>query len=1131
MSQTNQTPTCSVTGRRFQSFLVSQFCEAIIDNIVKLGLSFLILEAAAGSKDTPLLFIANAAFLAPYLLFSPYAGYLADRFAKSTIIKVIKTSGIITCLVICLLFREKAIIPLVFMLFWTGLDSTMFSPAKYGLLPEILKPADLSRGNGHLEMWTFLAILAGTIISPQLFTLGENSAAITGYVVFVLGVIGGVTAWFVPRTAKPQSWAHFEINPFRKLFETFNKIRKERPLKLTFWAIVYFWFVGMVFQLNILLLAEQQLGLSKFATGALLSCFTIGIAIGSVFTGRVSEGKVELGLVPLGAIGLSVFFIFIGALPNYEITRFVGAFLLGFSGGMYIIPLNSFFQLHSPLAERGQYLACLNVFTFGGMFVGNGLLFVCQKLGLTPAQVFIVVGVLSIAATLRIVTEMPIWLARCVNWLLTHLVYRVRIVSEENIPHEGGGLIVCNHVTYTDPSILLASVDRPIRFMIYRPIYNQWYIKPAADIFGCIPLASEEDPKSIVRALNTARDAVNNGELVCIFAEGALTRHGHMLPFKKGLEKIMKGVDAPIIPVYIDQMWGSIFSFRDGKIIWKMPKQIPYPITLAFGKHLPGSSKAWEVRYAVQELSSGLFHFRRSASHMLHFEFVRTVCKYAYRTAVVDSSGRRLSYRKLLAAVMAVAALLKAKLNASTKMVAVLLPPSLGGALANIALMFAHKIPVNLNYTASLEAQGSAIKQCKIEKIITSRAVLKQFKCEESSQHIFIEDLLKEVTKFAWVKNFCQAALPFAVLKRIYKSSDSGLDTLATVIFSSGSTGEPKGVMLSHANITSNIVAIYELMQFRKGDAVMGVLPFFHSFGFTATLWMPLLAGLKAIYHYNPLDAETIGKLSLKEKPSMLFATPTFLLHYVRKIPTENFSSLRYVITGAEKLRESVADAFKNKFNVVPLEGYGATELSPVAMINVPDITDSVNYQVGIKLGTVGHPLPGVAVKIVDPDTFAPLAPDVEGLLLVKGPNVMMGYLNNKAKTKEVIKDGWYVTGDIAALDDDGFIRITDRLSRFSKIGGEMVPHIKIEEAVHSALASKEQVAVVMRVADEKRGEKLVVLHTIDLDAALLSKKLAEQGLPNLWIPKADAYKKIATLPLLGSGKLNLKELQRLAEM
>ena len=373
--------------------------------------------------------------------------------------------------------------------------------------------------------------------------------------------------------------------------------------------------------------------------------------------------------------------------------------------------------------------------------------------------------------------------------------------------------------------------------------------------------------------------------------------------------------------------------------------------------------------------------------------------------------------------------------------------------------------------------------------------------------------------------------LPVAWLERsLGREKKATLDDLATVIFSSGSTGDPKGVMLSHYNIGSNIEQLEQVFGLNRGDGMVGVLPFFHSFGFTGTLWLPAVLGLRVVYHPNPLDAKAVGPLVNQYALTFLLATPTFLQLYMRGCAAEDFGSLRVVMTGAEKLPERLAAAFEEQFGLRPLEGYGCTECAPGVAVNTHDFRSAGFRQVGAKRGKIGHPLPGVSVRVIDPQTAAPVPVGQPGLMLVRGPNIMQGYLGRPDKTAEVLRDGWYVTGDIAAIDEDGFLQITDRLSRFSKIGGEMVPQIKIEEKLHELAGVTEQTFVVTGLPDEKKGERLVVLHKLTSDKLKpCLEKLAQSDLPNLWKPRADQFFQIEALPYLGTGKLDLRKAKELA--
>jgi acyl-[acyl-carrier-protein]-phospholipid O-acyltransferase/long-chain-fatty-acid--[acyl-carrier-protein] ligase len=462
-------------------------------------------------------------------------------------------------------------------------------------------------------------------------------------------------------------------------------------------------------------------------------------------------------------------------------------------------------------------------------------------------------------------------------------------------------------------------------------------------------------------------------------------------------------------------------------------------------------------------------------------------------------------------------------------MVGIVLPPSVGGALANIAVLLTGKVPVNLNFTAGRDAMISAIQQCGIRTIVTSRIFLGKAKLEEMEGMVFVEEAMKQMTPLQKVQAGLLALfLPPRLLATLCHDGERSPQALAAVIFTSGSTGIPKGAMLSHQNIISNVEGLAQVFWVTKADRLMGALPFFHSFGFTGSLWFPLLAGFGVVYHANPLDAKTIGEMVSRYQATILIGTPTFYAAYLRKCSAAEFTSLRLAIAGAEKLRESITRAFKEKYGLDLLEGYGCTELAPVVSVNAQDFERGAYRQTGFKPGTVGHPIPGVAVQVVDPETGRILPSGKEGLLLVKGPNRMLGYLGQPEKTAEVVRDGWYVTGDIASVDEDGFISITDRLSRFSKIGGEMVPHIKLEEAINAILG--EDASVVTGMPDEQKGERLVALYThTEITPEQLWEQLGQTDLPKLWIPKREHLYAVGSIPMLGTGKVDLRKVKMMA--
>jgi acyl-[acyl-carrier-protein]-phospholipid O-acyltransferase/long-chain-fatty-acid--[acyl-carrier-protein] ligase len=539
------------------------------------------------------------------------------------------------------------------------------------------------------------------------------------------------------------------------------------------------------------------------------------------------------------------------------------------------------------------------------------------------------------------------------------------------------------------------------------------------------------------------------------------------------------------------------------------------------------------VRQAVEQLGVMAVERRKEHTLTLPRQFLRMCRRNFFRKKIADSTGAELTGAGLLLKALVFRRLLNRKLLAADeKFVGVLLPPSVAGVVVNAALPLAHRVAVNLNYTCSSETVNSCIRQCGIRHVLTSRKFMEKVKLQVDAQVIYLEDLAGIVgTADKLMAAIYAYTKPVFALERWFGLHKTKPDDLLTIIFTSGSTGEPKGVMLSHYNVASNVDAMNQVVHLSKDDVAIGVLPFFHSFGYTGLLWTMLSLEPMGVYHFSPLDAQQVGKLARKYKATMLMITPTFLRSYIRRCEVEDFKHLDVVFAGAEKLPSDLVDAFEAKFGIRPSEAYGTTELSPLVSVNVP-ASRTRNGEAAAKEGTVGRPIPGVLARIVDPDSGRELGVGEPGMLLITGPNVMQGYYQRPDLTQEVVRDGWYVTGDIALIDADGFIQITGRLSRFSKIGGEMVPHIRVEEVLQGILSpgGEELKAVVTAVPDAKKGERLVVLHTaIDRTPAELCKALADAGLPNLWNPGPDSFHEVAEIPVLGTGKLDLKRLRDLA--
>jgi len=1124
-----------------QPFLWTQFLGAFNDNLFKIIVSMMVVRAASNPAGALIVFgttvtpglglsLAGAVFILPFLLFSGYAGGLADIYSKRTVLIVTKSLEIVTALLAlaALVFGRLDLTLLVLFLF--ALQATFFSPAKYAVLPEFLPDRDLSRANGLLEMSTFVAIVAGTALGGYVFGVWGDRPWLIGAAVVVIAVVGSATSFGIPRVAPAVPGGRINRNPWGEISAGLSRLMCDRVLRLTVVGISYFWFLGSLLQMTTVLFGADVLRLDDRWVGVLGAFAAVGIGVGSIAAGRLSGDKVELGLAPVGSIGMGVFAIFLSrSTASFGWAAF-NMTMVGYFAGLFAVPLNALLQQRAESQEKGRLIATNNFLNMAGVLLASAALWVSTDvLKLTPDRIFLAFGVLTLLSSVYVLSLVPEFAIRFTVWLLTHTVYRIRIEGADHVPNRGPALVICNHISFVDPLLVGACVQRFIRFVVYKPYYEHPALHWLMKLMHAIP-ASAGSRREIVTSIEQARAALQQGHVVCIFAEGAVSRTGNMLPFKRGFERIVDGLDVPIVPVYLDRVWGSVFSFKGGRFFWKRPVKLPYPVTVAFGRPLPSSTKAHEARLALMELGSEMALQRHAPHETLAFHFVRSARRRFFAFAMADSSGRSLTAGRALVASLLLARWLRVQAKDQAN-VGVLLPASVGGALANIATLLAGKVPVNVNFTAGTEAMAHAIGRCEISTVISSRVFVAKASIAPMPGMVYLEDILPRVMRPVPMVGMFIAALllPTRVLLRMAGSAGVTADDTATVIFSSGSTGTPKGVMLSHRNILANLDGVEQILELSRKDVMIGILPFFHSFGFTGTLWLPLVSGFGVVYHPNPMDAKTIGELAEKYHATFFISTPTFCSSYIRKIRPEQFHSLRYAVVGAEKLREPIAKAFKEKFGVDLLEGYGCTELSPVVSANIPNVNDRGERQTGTKAGSVGHPLPGVVVKVVDLETGEGPMFNTEGLLLVKGPNRMQGYLGDDARTREALRGDWYVTGDIAIVDEDGFIHITDRVSRFSKIAGEMVPHGKIEEVITTFL-TETHAAAVTSVPDESKGERLVAFYTDpSLTPQALWERLCATELPKLWIPKREDLRLVDAIPTLGTGKVDLRGVRQLA--
>ena len=718
---------------------------------------------------------------------------------------------------------------------------------------------------------------------------------------------------------------------------------------------------------------------------------------------------------------------------------------------------------------------------------------------------------------------------RGLGQFLASLIYRVKGHGVEHLP-KGGFLLLPNHLTWVDAVILQLACPRPIRFVVFADIYNLRWLNPIFRAVGTLPIS----PRKAKDAVKLAVEAIQAGEIVCIFPEGELSRSGMLLRLKRGYELIARQAEAQVVPAWLDQLWGSIFSFKGGKYFFKWPRQFPYPVTVAFGTPLKAEeADIATVRSRFLELGEFCYQHRPFLRGHLGEACLRGLKKHQYDVAVIDGFDQsKLTRGSLLAVAITLSRYIRRE--CSRHRVAIVLPPGKAGLVVNLAVLLADKVPVNLNFTAGRAAIEASMAIADIQHCITAHAVTKRLADFPWPEHtLMLDEILPPMKRDIALWRAAVCVTPAWVLARALCIPRVGDRAEAFLLFTSGSSGAPKGVALTHRNLLGNVAQFALMLEFERGESVLGSLPFFHSFGATVTILFPMMEPVTVVTYPNPLEIAKLAGLIERYRISLVVTTPTFLRGYMRKAEPKQLASLKLLVTGAEKLPADLQKSFEEQFGMKVLQGYGLTETSPVVAFNLPEVKapnpdDAV--QPSSRDGSIGKLAPGIAARICDPNTDEPLSLHATGMLWLKGANIFDGYLDDPKRTAEVLKDGWFKTGDLARFDEDGFCFIEGRLSRFSKIGGEMVPHETVESRIVEAFdlaKESERTCAITAIPDEAKGEALVLLTTREIDSRDLRKKLSDAGLPNLWIPKI--VKRIDAVPVLGTGKLDIQRCKELA--
>ena len=1136
----------------FLPYLAIAFLNAGVDLAHKITIQNVLLKSFDGDTLVILTALINAMILLPFIfLFSP-AAFINDKFSRTKVIRLSALAAVGISALICLCYAIGEFYMAFALTLLLAAQSAVYSPAKYSIIKSIVGTEQLGMANGIIQALTIIAILFSSFAFSFFFEshyIASNDPNMVLQSVWEIGIaliaFSALEAYFAfkipffPQTAE-LSEEKFRAKQYANLHylkENIRTLRQNKNIWLSVIGLSLFWGVSQVivaaFPAHYKAIFHAD---NAIVIQAILAVSGLGLILGSYVAGKMSHLHIELGIVPVGAVGIFIS-LFCLTLTDSNLFLTICSFAFGFFGGLFIVPLNATIQYFAPEAISGKIMAGNNFMQNVLMvaFLLLSILFV--KLSLSTTNLLIFASLVCLVGSFYAMLQLPHLFTRLLLLPILKTGYRFHVNGLKNLPQSGGVLLLGNHISWIDWLVLQAASPRAIKFVMYRPIYNKWYLTWFLRIFKVIPIGGGASKESI----QTIRSYLENGEVVALFPEGHISYNGQINEFQKGFEHVLEGLEnITTVPFYLRGLWGSSFSRADSHYKILSKKRGKREVLVAFGKPINGFIDAVAMKQKVVELSfSAWEHFINEQAPLTH-HWLESAKSDLFKECVADAQGTELNNVKFIAAVLSFAKVLKTKLRGQ-RHVGVLLPSSAAGAIVNMALFVLGKVPVNLNYTLSAESMQKALAKAQIDTVLSSAKFLDKltakgfdFNAILADKLLFAEDIAKGLNKTAKTHAFLTALFAPQWWIKLRYFADVKLDDTATILFSSGSEGDPKGIELSHKNLLTNIKQVSELLNFRRDDVILNSLPIFHSFGLTVTTLLPLCEGVKMVSVADPTDGAAIGKMSAKHGVSILFGTSTFFRLYTRnkKLHPLMFQNVRIVIAGAEKLKTDVKDAFRLKFGLEIYEGYGTTETAPVAAVNVPNILekDSLKELTFTKEGTVGLPLPGTIIKIVDPDTLNELKTGEDGLILIGGGQVMKGYLDDPEKTAEVIAelDGvrYYKTGDKGHIDEHGFVTIVDRYSRFAKIGGEMISLGAVEANLSQAIG-EDAVFVATAVNDDKKGESVVLLVKSELTLSDIQQRIKALNIPPIMLPSEIFL--VDEIPLLGSGKIDFKRAKLLA--
>ena len=1116
--------------RRFAPLFWTQFFSAFSDNFLKNALVFLILFHIGGTDAEALITLAAAVFIAPYFFLSALGGELADRYDKAVVARRLKFCEIGIAFIAVVGFGLHSVVLLFIALFLFGVIAALFGPIKYGILPDHLARSELPAGNALVEGATFIAILLGTIVGGIAAKDGGDPAHFA-FLMIVFSLLCWSASLFIPRTGQGAPDLEVQKNVLVSTIGLLNFLREDPRLWWGALVTSWFWLVGAVSLSLMPPLVKNVLGGNEEVVTTCLAIFSISIAIGSGLAAWLAAGRIILlptviGAVLLGAFALDLGASTLGAPPIPGLGGYLAAFTSGrgirlaldlaglaIAGGLFIVPTFAAVQAWAGADRRARVVAAVNVLNAAFMAGSTVMVAVLQTAGMTTSQLFLLLGAASLVVAIAVGRTMPASALSDALSIIYRALFRMEVKGIDNLSKPGSNRIIAlNHVSFLDAGLALSLLNNKPVFAIDVGIAKLWWVRP----FVMLTNAMQLDPLKPM-AVRSLIEAVKGGNPLIIFPEGRITVTGSLMKVYDGAALVADKANAEIVPVRIEGLEQTPFSrLKRGQVRrrWfpKVRVTILEPVKLTVDPELKGRKRRLAAGAALYGIMSDLV-FRTTSTDRTMVEAVVQAAQThgPSRVAIEDPVSGTLSYKRLLVG----AAILGAKLMPMAqegRPIGVMLPNANGAVVTILGLMTAGRVPAMINFTSGAANILSGCKSAQIDTIVSSRAFIEKARLgnlvaaiEKVVKIIYLEDIRAGITLGDKLRGLINANKPLVERKP---------DDWAAILFTSGSEGVPKGVVLSHRNMLANAAQAAARIDFGREDKVFNILPVFHSFGLTVGVMLPLVFGVRVYLYPSPLHYRTVAELIYAVNATIMFGTDTFLAGYARVAHPYDFRSLRYILAGAEPVKETTRRTYMEKFGLRILEGYGVTETAPALALNTPMFN---------KFGTVGRILPGMEARLEHVEGV-----DEGGRLYVRGPNVMLGYL--KADNPGVLErpvEGWHDTGDIVTIDEQGFLTIKGRARRFAKVGGEMISLAAVE-----ALAAElwpNALSAVVALPDPRRGERLILLTQqsgatrVDFQNFAKAKHASDFMIPSeIWV--------LDKLPVLATGKADMVAVGKLVE-